>query len=80
MLQNFGPEAIEDTTSPVFEGMVALREPTKSWVGRWQRVDGFVKGVYAVKVSGNVRFSVAPCARPFVVPALCAGWLIALIV
>ena len=62
VLQNFGPEAIEDTTSPVFEGLIALREPTKSWVGRWQRVDGFVRGVYAVKVSGNVRFSRLLCS------------------
>lgn len=77
VLQNFGPEAIEDTTSPVFEGLIALREPTKSWVGRWQRVDGFVRGVYAVKVSGNVRFLLALCAESFVCRvALCAGSLV----
>jgi transcription elongation factor SPT4 len=32
----------------VFEGLIALREPVTSWVARWQRVDGFVKGMYAV--------------------------------
>jgi transcription elongation factor SPT4 len=39
----------------VFEGLVALRDPVKSWVARWQRVEQCEKGVYAVKVSGNVR-------------------------
>jgi len=54
LLQNFGPDLIEDITSPVFEGLITLREPTKSWVGRWQRIDNYEKGVYAVKVSGNL--------------------------
>jgi transcription elongation factor SPT4 len=47
-------DLIEDCTSPVFEGLISMREPTKSWVAKWQRVDTFVKGMYAVKVSGNV--------------------------
>ena len=55
MLSNFPRDIIEDVTSPIFEGLVALREPTRSWVARWQRIDGYEKGVYAVKVSGNVR-------------------------
>ncbi|KAI5854588.1 Spt4/RpoE2 zinc finger-domain-containing protein [Tricharina praecox] len=54
LLQNLGHDAIEDITSHVFEGLVALREPTKSWVARWQRVEKCEKGVYAVKVSGNL--------------------------
>lgn len=40
----------------MFEGLIALREPSKSWIARWQRIDGFKKGMYAVKVSGNVSF------------------------
>jgi len=48
------PELVEDVTSPVFEGLIALREPVTSWVARWQRIDGFVKGMYAVKVSGKL--------------------------
>lgn len=47
-------DLVEDCTSPVFEGLITLREPTKSWVAKWQRLDGFVRGMYAVKVSGNV--------------------------
>lgn len=34
--------------------MIILKEPTKSWVARWQRVNNFRKGVYAVKVVGNL--------------------------
>jgi len=33
---------------------MALGNPSKSWVARWQRLDGYVKGVYAVKVSGQL--------------------------
>lgn len=53
-------EKVEDCTSPVFEGLVALWQPKQSWVSRWQRVDGFVRGMYAIKVSGNVCFLKAP--------------------
>jgi hypothetical protein len=58
VLQNLGSDVVDDITSPVFEGLVALREPARSWVARWQRVDGFVPGMYAVKVSGNVRLRI----------------------
>ncbi|KAG2190960.1 hypothetical protein INT46_004255 [Mucor plumbeus] len=33
---------------------VALMHPKDSWVGRWQRVDKFQKGVYAIVVYGRV--------------------------
>lgn len=45
-------EGIVDCTSQVFEGLIALSEPRKSWVAKWQRLDGYVKGVYATKVNG----------------------------
>jgi transcription elongation factor SPT4 len=45
-------EAIADCTSQVFEGLITLADPSKSWVAKWQRLDGYVRGVYAVKVSG----------------------------
>ncbi len=47
-------DAIIDCTSQVFEGLIALQDPTKSWVAKWQRLDGYVKGVYATKVSGQL--------------------------
>jgi transcription elongation factor SPT4 len=45
-------DAIVDCTSQVFEGLITLAEPKKSWVAKWQRLDGCVRGVYATKVSG----------------------------
>ncbi|EDN91163.1 hypothetical protein SS1G_00566 [Sclerotinia sclerotiorum 1980 UF-70] len=47
-------EAIIDCTSQVFEGLITLADPSKSWVAKWQRLDGYVRGVYATKVSGQL--------------------------
>ncbi|KAI9826865.1 MAG: transcription elongation factor spt4 [Thelocarpon impressellum] len=47
-------EAIEECTSQVYEGLITLLDPKASWVARWQRLDGYVKGVYAVKVTGTL--------------------------
>ncbi|KAF2084737.1 transcription elongation factor spt4 [Saccharata proteae CBS 121410] len=46
------PEVVQDTTSQVFEGLIALTDPTQSWVARWQRLDKYLPGNYAVKVVG----------------------------
>lgn len=48
-------DSIQDCTSQVFEGLITLADPASSWVARWQRLDGYVAGVYAVKVQGLVR-------------------------
>lgn len=48
------PEKVEDCTSNVFEGLVTLWNPKDSWVARWQRVETFVRGMYAIKVVGNL--------------------------
>ena len=45
-------EAVKECTSQVFEGLITLANPTTSWVARWQRLDKYVAGVYAVKVMG----------------------------
>ena len=29
-------------------------EPERSWVARWQRIDGYVPGLYAVQVIGDL--------------------------
>ena len=47
-------DAIQECTSQVFEGLITLNDPTTSWVARWQRLDGYVPGTYAVKVTGSV--------------------------
>ncbi|KAK4191382.1 transcription elongation factor spt4 [Podospora australis] len=47
-------DAIDSCTSTVFDGLITLADPTKSWVAKWQRLDGYVRGVYATKVSGQL--------------------------
>ena len=47
-------DAITDCTSQVFEGLITLADPSKSWVAKWQRLDGYVRGVYATKVAGQL--------------------------
>jgi len=52
MYQN--PDRISRNTSAQFDGIIALTNPGESWVGRWQRVGGYVKGLYAVRVTGRI--------------------------
>ena len=63
-------EQIESCTSQVFEGLITLADPARSWVAKWQRLDGYVKGVYATKVSGTlpdeVRQMLEDEGRPYI--------------
>lgn len=45
---------VSDCTSQVFEGLITLSDPKRSWVAKWQRIDKYVSGVYATKVSGKL--------------------------
>jgi transcription elongation factor SPT4 len=47
-------EVVQDCTSAVFEGMIAMADPESSWVAKWQRLQGYAPGTYAVKVEGLV--------------------------
>lgn len=47
-------DAIQECTSQVFEGLIAVRDPAASWVARWQRLDNYVPGTYATKVTGTL--------------------------
>jgi hypothetical protein len=47
-------DAIQECTSQVFEGLISVRDPSASWVARWQRLDNYVPGTYATKVTGTV--------------------------
>ncbi|KAH9901941.1 transcription elongation factor spt-4 [Xylariomycetidae sp. FL2044] len=48
------PDAIESCTSGVYEGATTIADPKKSWVARWQRLDKYIPGMYAIKVSGTL--------------------------
>ncbi|KAI9190699.1 Spt4/RpoE2 zinc finger-domain-containing protein [Polychytrium aggregatum] len=41
-------------TSAKFDGAIAMLEPDSSWVARWQRIDKFCSGIYAIRVSGRI--------------------------
>ncbi|KAK5684707.1 transcription elongation factor spt4 [Elasticomyces elasticus] len=45
-------DAIQDATSQVYEGLVTVSDPQMSWVAKWQRLQGYVAGTYAIKVVG----------------------------
>lgn len=47
-------EALDSCTSTVFEGLITIKDPKKSWVAKWQRLDSYIPGVYATKVSGSI--------------------------
>ncbi len=49
------PDSVQECTSSVFEGMIALNGLEGSWVAKWQRLSGYKPGTYAVKVEGIVR-------------------------
>ena len=41
-------------TSANFQGCVAVLAPTQSWCARWQRLESFKPGVYALCVYGTI--------------------------
>jgi transcription elongation factor SPT4 len=72
-------DALDSCTSTVFEGLITIANPKKSWVARWQRLDSYVPGVYATKVSGSIPEDIRtglledghvliPCVDPFNLP------------
>ncbi|RPA87356.1 transcription elongation factor spt4 [Ascobolus immersus RN42] len=48
------PDKVDDCTSSEYEGIITIHEVSESWVAKWQRLDKYVPGIYAVKVSGNL--------------------------
>lgn len=72
-------DAVNDCTSPVFEGLITLGvdKGRGSWVARWQRLEGYVAGTYAVKVQGQLPVEVVAALEeggvgyvPYVIPCI----------
>jgi transcription elongation factor SPT4 len=47
-------DQINECTSSNFNGCIALTDPEKSWVAKWMRLEGYVQGMYAVQVVGQL--------------------------
>ncbi|TPX72128.1 hypothetical protein SpCBS45565_g00675 [Spizellomyces sp. 'palustris'] len=45
---------VTECTSASFDGIIAQMRPEQSWVSRWQRTDKFVKGMYAIRITGRL--------------------------
>ncbi len=42
-------------TSSSFKGLIVLADPKKSWVGKWQRINTYIPGNYAMTVEGLLK-------------------------
>ncbi|KAI8366716.1 transcription initiation protein spt4 [Radiomyces spectabilis] len=47
-------DRVAECTSSKFEGVIAMMQPQDSWVARWQRIEKFTRGVYAIRVYGRL--------------------------
>lgn len=47
-------DMVYDCTSSNFDGLVAAMSPEDSWVCKWQRINRYAKGIYAISVSGRL--------------------------
>jgi transcription elongation factor SPT4 len=57
------PDTVNECTSSNFNGTLALMNPERSWVGKWQRLEGYVPGIYAVQVIGTLPEEVVDAVR-----------------
>ena len=45
---------VNKCTTAFFEGQAAIMDPRESWAAKWIRVDGYLPGVYAIQVTGQL--------------------------
>ncbi|CAH7669647.1 Spt4/RpoE2 zinc finger-domain-containing protein [Phakopsora pachyrhizi] len=48
------PERVLDCTTGTFDGTVALMDPSQSWVAKWQRINRYIPGLYAIRITGTL--------------------------
>mmetsp|Transcript_17961 Transcript_17961/g.35370 ORF Transcript_17961/g.35370 Transcript_17961/m.35370 type:complete len:131 (-) Transcript_17961:233-625(-) len=56
-------EIVEGATTKSYEGLVAMMQPKESWVAKWQRIDRFIPGMYAIKVNEEASDEVQEICR-----------------
>ncbi|KAJ7229091.1 transcription elongation factor SPT4 [Mycena pura] len=47
-------DRVTQCTTTSFDGLIAVIDPEKSWVAKWQRTSKYVRGLYAIRVRGRV--------------------------
>lgn len=47
-----------ECTSASFDGLIGMMNPDQSWVAKWQRIEKFTPGMYAISVNGRLPNSI----------------------
>lgn len=54
---------VRECTSPNFNGLAAVVEPTTSWAAKWQHITKKAAGVYALNIQGDMPLAVIDMAE-----------------
>ncbi|PVU92402.1 hypothetical protein BB561_003860 [Smittium simulii] len=47
-------DRVMECTSSNFDGIIALMDPSRSWVSKWNHLEAYYPGIYASYVSGRI--------------------------
>merc|ERR1711990_709041 len=51
-------DMVIECTSASFDGLIGMMNPDQSWVAKWQRIEKFTPGMYAISVNGRLPNSI----------------------